>query len=127
MRHGMFEEAATYIASAEQSASAVPAERRHPFEVNLAAARLSLARMCGDVAAVLGELESLPGLLETQAPSEVALLNDAKAAMLMNLGIAELWSSRTEEAEGHLKHGLELARHIGAPYVEVDVWPIWAS
>src|SRR2546423_11730029 len=54
-----------------------------------------------------------------QVPSEVALLNGAKAAMLMNLGIAELWSSRSEEAEAHLEQGLELARRIGAPYVEV--------
>jgi LuxR family maltose regulon positive regulatory protein len=39
--------------------------------------------------------------------------------MLMNLGIAELWSSRSEEAEAHLEQGLELARRIRAPYVEV--------
>src|SRR5207247_8083517 len=37
----------------------------------------------------------------------------------MNLGIAELWSSRSEEAEAHLEQGLELARRIRAPYVEV--------
>src|SRR5207247_2063271 len=107
-----------YVASAEENASAVPAGRRHPFQVNLAAARLALARTRGDVASVLGDLESLGGLLEMQVPSDVALLNDAKAAMLMNLGIAELWSSRSEEAEAHLEQGLELARRIGAPYGE---------
>ena len=119
IRLGMVEEAAAYVASAEANASAVPADRRHPFQVNLAAARLALARTRGDVASVLGDLESLRGLLETQVPSDAALLNDAKAAMLMNLGIAELWSSRSEEAEAHLEQGLELARRIRAPYVEV--------
>jgi LuxR family maltose regulon positive regulatory protein len=119
IRLGMVEEAAAYVASAEANASAVPAERRHLFQVNLAAVRLALARTRGDAASVLGDLESLRGLLETQVPSKVALLNDTKAAMLMNLGIAELWSSRSEEAEAHLEQGLELARRIGAPYVEV--------
>jgi len=119
IRLGMVEEAAAYVASAEENASAVPADRRHPFQVNLAAARLALARTRGDVVSVIGDLESLRELLEMQVPSEVALLNDAKAAMLMNLGIAELWSSRSEEAEAHLEQGLELARRIRAPYVEV--------
>jgi LuxR family transcriptional regulator, maltose regulon positive regulatory protein len=118
IRLGMVEDAAAYVASAEANASAVPAERRHLFQVNLAAVRLALARTRGDAASVLGDLESLRGLLETQVPSEVALLNDTKAAMLMNLGIAELWSSRSEEAEAHLEQGLELARRIGAPYFE---------
>jgi LuxR family transcriptional regulator, maltose regulon positive regulatory protein len=119
IRLGMVEEGAAYVAAAEENASAVPADRRHRFQVNHAATRLALARTRGDVASVLGDLESLRGLLEMQVPSDVALLNDAKAAMLMNLGIAELWSSRSEEAEAHLEQGLELARRIRAPYVEV--------
>jgi LuxR family transcriptional regulator, maltose regulon positive regulatory protein len=101
-------------------ASAVPAERRHPFEINLAAARLAIARVRGDVESVLGEVQSLGGLLEMQAPGEIALVNDARAAVLMNLGIAELWSSRNDEAEEHLEQGLELARRTGAPYVQVS-------
>ena len=118
LRLGALEEAAAHIASAEQNASAVPVERRHRFEVQLAAIRLATARKRGDVESVLGELQALSGLLETQAPGELSLLNDARAAMLMNLGIAELWSSRNEEAEDHLEQGLELARRIGAPYSE---------
>jgi LuxR family maltose regulon positive regulatory protein len=118
IRLGMADEAAGHIASAERASSAVPGRRRHTFEVNLASARLALARTRGDVVSVIGDLESLRELLEIQEPNEVTLLNDAKAAMLMNLGIAELWSSRSEEAEAHLEEGLELARRIGAPYVE---------
>src|SRR2546426_10538114 len=114
----MVEEAAAYVASAEANASAVPADRRHRFQAQLAAVRLALARTRGDVASVLGDVESLRGLLETQVPSDAAVLNDAKAAMLMNLGIAELGSSRSGEAEAHREQGLELARRIGAPYVE---------
>src|SRR5438132_13208713 len=95
----MVEEAAAYVASAEEKASAVPVERRHRFQVNLAAARLALARTRGDVASVLGDLASLRGLMEMQAPSGVALHTDAKAARLMNLGIAGRSSSRCGEAQ----------------------------
>ena len=118
LRLGALEEAAAHVASAEQNASAVPVERRHRFEVQLAVIRLALARKRGDVESVLGELHTLSGLLETPAPAQLSLLDDAKAAILMNLGIAELWSARNEEAEAHLEQGLELARRIGAPYSE---------
>jgi LuxR family maltose regulon positive regulatory protein len=118
LRLGAVEETAAHIASAEQNASAVPVERRHRFDVQLATIRLALARKRGDVESVLGELQALSGLLETQAPGELSLLDDARTAVLMNLGIAELWSSRNEEAEDHLERGLELARRIGAPYSE---------
>jgi LuxR family maltose regulon positive regulatory protein len=119
LRRGRIGDAMARISSAEQNASAVPAERRHSFEIHLAAERLSVARRRGDVESVLAELETLRRLLETGAPGEVALLSDAEAFVLMNLGIAELWSSRTEEAERHLEQALELARRIAAPFVEV--------
>ena len=45
--------------------------------------------------------------------------NDLRAAALMNLGIAELWSSRPEDARRHLQQALELARRIGRPYLEI--------
>ena len=37
----------------------------------------------------------------------------------MNLGIAELWAARIEDARRHLDEALELARHIGRPYLEL--------
>jgi LuxR family maltose regulon positive regulatory protein len=37
----------------------------------------------------------------------------------MNLGIAELWSFKMDDAERHLEQSLSLARQIGRPYIEV--------
>ena len=54
-----------------------------------------------------------------ETASEIMLDNDARAVALMNLGIIELWSIRIDEAERHLEQGLELARRIGRPYVEI--------
>jgi LuxR family transcriptional regulator, maltose regulon positive regulatory protein len=39
--------------------------------------------------------------------------------MLMNLGIAELWSDRLDDAEAHLEQGVEFAARIGRPYIEM--------
>ena len=38
---------------------------------------------------------------------------------LINLGTAELWASRFDEADRHLEDGIALARQIGRPYLEV--------
>ena len=44
---------------------------------------------------------------------ERALSNDHRAVALMNLGIAELWSSRLDDARRHLEQALALARRTG--------------
>ena len=38
---------------------------------------------------------------------------------LISLGIAELWSLRLHEAEGHLERGVALARRAGRPLLEI--------
>ena len=38
---------------------------------------------------------------------------------LIDLGIAELWTARFEEAGRHLEDGISLARQLGRPYLEV--------
>ena len=37
----------------------------------------------------------------------------------MNLGIAELWSLRVDDARRDLEEALALARRIGRPYLEI--------
>ena len=37
----------------------------------------------------------------------------------MNLGIAELWSLRLDDARRHLEEALALARRIRRPYLEI--------
>ena len=112
------ETAASYIALAEQHREDVPPDRRARFGLNLAVARLALARRRGDDASVLAEVGAL---LEPAASAfdGVLLGDDARAEALMNLGILELWARRPDDAERDLEHALELARRAGRPYLEI--------
>ena len=51
--------------------------------------------------------------------TELTLSTDGRAVALMNLGIVELWSFRTDDAERHLEQSLALARLIDRPYVQI--------
>lgn len=110
--------AASYIALAEQRREDVPPDRRARFGLNLAVARLALARRRGDDESVLAEVRVL---LEPAAGAfdGVPLGDDARAEALMNLGILELWARRPDDAERDLQHALELARRAGRPYLEI--------
>jgi LuxR family transcriptional regulator, maltose regulon positive regulatory protein len=113
------EDVAAYITLAERHSSAVPDERRRRFEVALGLVRLALVRRRGDFGSVLAEVQSLLAV-DAETTSEVALSNDARALALLELGIVEQWSLRTEEAVRHFEQALELARRIGRPYIEIQ-------
>ena len=57
--------------------------------------------------------------LKTQLPSELRRAQTHRAAALVDLGIAELWSLRLAEARDHLEQALELARRIERPSIEI--------
>jgi LuxR family maltose regulon positive regulatory protein len=91
-----------HLRRAEGGGRRVPVERRARFDVSLAAVRLYIARLRGDLEAALvagravagrGGLD--PGVVET----------DLRALALINLGIAELWSGDTADAERYLERG----------------------
>jgi len=111
--------AASYIAVAERHASEVPKQRRPAFAAMLAAARLTLARWRGDYGTLLSEVRPLLEPSEAETVSQIAVANDARAVALMNLGAVELWAGAGDDAERHLRQGLELARRNGRPYVEM--------
>jgi LuxR family maltose regulon positive regulatory protein len=119
LAYGTLDGAATYLALAERHASEVPEERRYLFSVALGVARMSLARRRGDYGSVLEEVQPLLDPASAETAEEVVLDNDARAVALMNLGAIELWSFRHDDAERHLEQGLELARRIGRPYVQI--------
>ena len=114
---GALDESATYIAAARRLADAVPAERRWRFDLQLLEAELALARRRGNVGTAVEAMRAMEELLAAQPLGELALSNDLRAAALMDLGIAELWSSRLADARRHLRQGLELAQRIGRPYL----------
>jgi LuxR family transcriptional regulator, maltose regulon positive regulatory protein len=120
LNSGSLDDVAAYIALAERHSSAVPDERRREFDIALGLVRLALVRRRGDFGSVLAEVQSLVAPADAETTSEVALSNDARALALLDLGIVEQWSLRTEEAVGHFEEALELARRIGRPYIEVQ-------
>ena len=116
---GHLEDSARHLSMAEQLLQTVPADRRERFALQHAETTLALARRRGDLPTVVESMRSVETALSAQASSALELGNDLRAAALMNLGIAELWASRTEEARGHLEQALELARSIGRPYLQL--------
>ena len=51
--------------------------------------------------------------------ARLGLGEDLRALALINLGIAELWTGRFEDADRHLEQGIALARRIGRPFLEL--------
>jgi LuxR family transcriptional regulator, maltose regulon positive regulatory protein len=113
---GSLAEAERYLALAARALESVSAGRRGRAQVVVAVVHMRLARQRGDITAVAEEAQRL------LAPAESAqrgLGGDLRALALINLGAAEVWTSRLEEADRHLADGIALARQIGRPYLEV--------
>ena len=116
---GSLDDGAAFLDIANRGSDDVPTARRHAYEVESAVARLSLARRRGDVSTVTAEIHALLDRSGATTQMEVELNNDARAVALLELGIAELWTSDVSNAERHLEQGLELARRIGRPFLEI--------
>ncbi|HET6188797.1 MAG TPA: LuxR C-terminal-related transcriptional regulator [Trebonia sp.] len=109
-----------HLARAKQGMTSVPADRREGFLVNLAIMRLTLAQRRGDLTAVTEEAQRLLAADESAEGALPARCQDLRALALVNLGTAELWGLRANEAERHLGQGADLARQIGRPWLEVS-------
>jgi LuxR family transcriptional regulator, maltose regulon positive regulatory protein len=123
LAQGTLEAAERYIKLAERGSASAPPDRRGQLEVLLGVVRLGLARRRGNLPGVAEEARRLQPSAE--AP-EVVEYDTARAGLgaelrtlaLINLGIAEIWTFRFEEAEQHLQDGIGLAHRIGRPYLE---------
>jgi LuxR family maltose regulon positive regulatory protein len=124
LMHGSLEEGARYLAVAAAGEASVPAERREHFRVTMAVLRLYLARQRGDLRAVAEQVEQLQ-LADAPDVAQLRLGEQLRALALISLGIAELWSFRICEAEGHLERGIALARRIGRPLLEINGLAHW--
>jgi LuxR family maltose regulon positive regulatory protein len=123
---GSPQEAERYLDLAVRRAAAVPEHRRGRFEVALALVRQALARGRNDLDAVVAESRRLLQLLEATESIEVGLGEDLRASVLANLGIAEMWAGRVQDAERDLERALTEARRIGRPYLELRALANWA-
>jgi len=124
---GSLEEAERYVVLATRALESVPSDRRGRSRVVLAVVRMRLARQRGDVAAVAEQAQPLLAPAGTAEEAWLGVGEDLRALALINLGIAEVWTARFEEADRHLEHGIALARRIRRPFLEVTGLANWAQ
>jgi LuxR family maltose regulon positive regulatory protein len=119
LNRGSFEEAERHLARAAKELGSVPAQRRGRFQVTLGVLRLSLARQRGDVPAVAEEAQRLLAPAGAADLADPGMGGERRALALISLGIAETWTSPSDQAERHLQEGVALARRTGRPYLEL--------
>ena len=127
LARGSLAGAEQYLAIAATALESVPADRRGRAQAVLGSARMRLARQSGDITAAVEEAQRLLAPAVIAESVRPALGRDLRALALINLGIAELWTSRTDQADRHLEDGVALAREIGRPYLEVTGLAFWAQ
>ena len=116
LARGSLEEAERCLSLATRRLGSVPADGCGRSQAVLAVVRMRLARQRGDLETVAGEAQRL---LAPAVTAEPGLGGDLRALALIDLGIAEAWTARFEEADRHLGDGIALARRIRRPYLEV--------
>ncbi len=119
LANGSLEDAERHLAVAEREVASVPASHRARFEATLAVLLLQLARQRTDVPMLRQQVSRLLAAGRASETTRLELGDDLQALALINLGIAEFWTNRFKDAEGHLGQGIELARRIGRPYLEL--------
>jgi LuxR family transcriptional regulator, maltose regulon positive regulatory protein len=118
LARGSLEAAERHLGLAERGSASVPADRRGQFQVRLEMVRLLLARQRGNVPAVAEQARRLQALAEAPEAAQPGLGEELRALALINLGSAEYWAARFEQAERHLEQGVAVARRIGRPFLE---------
>jgi LuxR family maltose regulon positive regulatory protein len=118
--HGLLDEADAQLDVARRLAVAAPAERRRVFDVYLAVIEVELARRRSDLPKAQKATRRLEAALGATAQTEeMPVRPDYWALALMNLGLAELWAGRPDEARQHLEDALDRTRRISRPFIEV--------
>jgi LuxR family transcriptional regulator, maltose regulon positive regulatory protein len=119
LQQGRFADASSDLDIAELHMETLPAQRQPAFRVGIATLRLGLARQQGQVNLVVDQVMYLASPEATRLISGTAFNPVLRAAAVMNLGIAEMWSGRMADAERHLREGAALANRVGQQYIEI--------
>ena len=118
---GSLHEAEQYLALAERMSASVPEERRGRFQVLLVLVRLGLARARNDLEVVAEQAQRLLALADSPGTIDARVGDEGwRATALINLGGAEDWAGQLQAAERHLEQGLDEARRIGRPMLELQ-------
>ena len=118
LAQGSLEEAERYLTLAERGSALASIDGRGQTHVLLGVVRLLLARQRGNLPEVAEEARRLQSAAEAPDGGWPGLGGELRALALINLGTAEAWAARFQEAERHLEQGAALARRIGRPYLE---------
>ena len=113
--HGGLDEAVAHLRVARRLAATAPVERRGVLGVHVAVVEARLARRRSDLPTAQEAVRGLEAVLADEHP----VPPEYQALALMNLGIAELWAGRPEEARQHLEDALSRTRRISRPFIEV--------
>jgi LuxR family maltose regulon positive regulatory protein len=97
----------------------VPEARREQFDVTRATLGLAVARARNDVTAVAQGAQDLLVPAQSVAVMPPGLGEQLRTLALMQLGMAEIWTGRREEAEQHFEQTVALARRINRPLLEL--------
>ncbi len=124
---GSLEKAERFVAIASRGLDFVPAGRQERVRVILAVVRMRLARQRGNLPAAAEQAHALLAAAGTTGQAWSGLGDDLRALALVNLGIAEVWTGRLDEADRHLEAGVELARQIERPFLEITGLAHWAQ
>ncbi|MGO9954490.1 MAG: LuxR C-terminal-related transcriptional regulator [Solirubrobacteraceae bacterium] len=116
---GSLERSTTFLDHAGRLADTVAPERRPGFDLLLAEVSLVLARWRGDLDTVLETRPLVEAALAAQPPGGRTLSEEIRSVALLNLGVAELWSSRLDDARRDLEQALALAHRAGRPWLEI--------
>jgi LuxR family maltose regulon positive regulatory protein len=108
-----------HLQLAARGLDAVAEDRREQFEVTRTTLRLAVARARNDLTAVAQGAQELLLPAESGALMPPGLGEQLRALALMQLGIAEIWTGLTDDAEQHLEQTVALARRINRPLLEL--------
>jgi len=118
LAHGSMAAGKRYLGLAEQAAGSVTASRHGRARLLLGMARLHLVGKSGDQLARAEEARQLLAVADTAAAPQPALGEELRALALLEIGDAETWTGRLDQAQAHLEQEIALARRIGRPYLE---------
>jgi LuxR family maltose regulon positive regulatory protein len=127
LARGSLEEAERYLTLAARALEPVPADRRGRSRLVVAVVRMHFVRQRGDLPAVTEQARQMLAAAEAGDLARLGPGEELRAAALIDCGIAELWTSRFDEADRHLEEGIALANRIGRPFLEVTGLAHWAQ
>ena len=114
---GSLEEAERCLGLAVRMSASVLEDRRARFTIALAFERFKLGpgpqRPSGRCRGGTATARPYP------AATELGVGEEVRTRVLTDLGIAEMWAGRLEDSERHLEDGLEEARRISIPMLEL--------